>query len=242
MGSLPESLQKIIQKFQTDINSLFGDHVASVIAYGSAATEEYVHKKSDINILVVLDEEGIQNLQPAQNMIGGWRKQGLRPLFLTEEYIERSLDSFPIEFLNMKTTYHVIRGKDVLQSLTFDLKDLRLQCERELKGNLLHLRQRFIATEGKKNELMALIKESIVAFTSIFRALLFLKSRSIPENKQDTLLETCKVFELDVALFSRLISIRKGTDKPSQNELKNLVDTYIRQIRLLSQYVDAMEL
>jgi predicted nucleotidyltransferase len=242
MTSLPESLQKIALDFQNDVESLFGNHIVSVIVYGSAATDEHMPKKSDVNILLVLDEDGIQDLRPAQKKIAGWRKQRAHPLFLTESYIERSLDSFPVEFLNMKSAYRVLKGKDVLESLEFTPGDLRLQCERELKGNLLHLRQRFILTEGKKNELAALIGESVGAFTAIFRALLFLKNGEIPKSKQEVLIRTCKTFGMDEALFARLFSIRRGEDKPSGEELGNLVDAYIRQIRSLSQYVDAMQL
>ena len=242
MDALPEQLQKAIKDFQSDIDGLFTDHVVSMSVYGSAATKEYKPKKSDINVLVVLDEPAIQNLQPAQKKSSKWLKHGVQPLFLTEEYIERSLDSFPIEFLNMKTAYLHLRGRDVLAELELDRGDLRLQCERELKGNLLHLRQRYVMTQGRKNELLLLIKESIVAFSAIFRALLYLKGRDVPSNKQEAVLQTCKEFGLDVGLFSRLISIRKGDEKPSQDELGSLVAFYIRQIRILIQYVDTMQL
>lgn len=242
MSSLPESLRKHTQEFQTDIEALFGNHVVSLIVYGSATTEEYVHKKSDVNVLVVLDEEGIQNLRPVHKKISGWRKNGLQPLFLTDTYIERSLDSFPIEFLNMKSAYHLLWGKDVLQSLEFDRRDLRLQCERELKGNLLHLRQRYILTRGNKNELTALIKESAVAFTAIFKAMLFLKNIELPTVKSEAVLQTCNEFGMDESLFSKLISIRKGEEKPDQPELERVVASYIREIAALSRVVDAMEL
>lgn len=242
MSALPEPLQKITREFERDIDALFGDRVLSLIVYGSAATEEYAPKKSDVNILVVLDEEGIQNLQPVHEKIAGWHKHKLHPLFLTEDYIDQSLDSFPIEFLNMKSAYRVLKGKDVLQPLEFDRRDLRLQCERELKGNLLHLRQRFILTRGKKIELLRLIKESVVAFTAIFRALLFLKGRDIPSDRESVIRQACADFEIDPDLFSKLIAIRGGSMKPAQAELRDLIDAYIRQIRSLSQYVDAMQL
>lgn len=228
--------------FQSDIDALFADHVVSLIIYGSAATEEYRPKRSDINTLVVLDEAAIQNLTPAQKKSAKWMKQGLQPLFLTESYIEQSLDSFPIEFLNMKAAYLLVRGRDVLKNLEFDRRDLRLQCERELKGDLLHLRQRYVSTQGRKNGLSLLVKKSIVAFSAIFRALLFLKGADIPSSTQEAILQTCKEFGLDAGLFSRLISIRKGEDKPSGDELGNLVLSYIGQIRILSQQVDTMQL
>ncbi len=242
MSSLPESLTKAIGHLFSDIERLFGSHLVSLIVYGSAATDEYVPKKSDANILVVLDEKGIQSLQPAQQKIAGWYKQGLHPLFLTESYIERSLDSFPIEFLNMQLAYHVLKGKDVLKSLEIARQDLRLQCERELKGKLLQLRQRFVLTRGNKNELTLLIRESVGAFMAIFRALLHLENKDIPSSKKDVILKTCKDFDLNENLFSRLFAIRQGIVKPSQAELENLVDSYIQQIDSLSRRVDEMEL
>lgn len=241
MSSLPELLNNTIQHFLTDVEHLFGNHSISLIVYGSAATEEYVPKKSDVNILVVLDDIGIQNLQPVQQKIAGWIKQGVHPLFLTESYIERSLDSFPIEFLNMKLKYHVLKGKDVLESLEIAKQDLRLQCERELKGKLLHLRQRFVLTRGNKNDLTLLIKESVGAFTAIFRALLFLKGQNIPVAKQDVIRQTSKDFDMDENLFSKLFAIRQGTLKSTQAELGTLVDSYIRQIDALSRFVDEMQ-
>lgn len=242
MDSLPEQLQKIVNEFRSDIHALFADHLVALIVYGSAATGEYKPKISDINALVVLDESAIQGLQPALKKSSRWMKQGLKPLFLTEEYIERSLDSFPIEFLNMKAAYHLVEGRDVLKGLEFDRRDLRLECERELKGKLLHLRQRYIMTQGRRNELLQLIKESVVTFSAIFRALLVLAGRDVPSDKRNAILQTCKEFGLDVGLFSRLISVRNGDERPSSDELENLLVSYIRQIRVLGQYVDTMEL
>ena len=240
MGLLSEAVKNTIQPFMTDIQLLFGDHMVSLIVYGSAATEEYVSKKSDINVLIVLDGEGIQNLQPVQKKIARWHKQGIRPLFLTESYIDRSLDSFPIEFLNMQSAYHVVTGKDVLKSLDIARQDLRLQCERELKGKLLHLRQGFVMTRGHKGGLKGLIKESVGAFTAIFRALLHLQGKEIPAAKQDVIQQACKVFNLDEDLFSTLIAIRQDAAKPSQTELEKIVVAYIQQIDALSNQVDEM--
>jgi predicted nucleotidyltransferase len=240
MGLLSEAVKNKIQPFITDIQLLFGDHTVSLIVYGSAATEEYVSKKSDINVLVVLDDEGIQNLLPVQKKITRWQKQGVRPLFLTESYIDRSLDSFPIEFLNMQSAYHVVTGKDVLTSLDIARQDLRLQCERELKGKLLHLRQGFVMTRGQKGALKTLIKESVGAFTAIFRVLLHLKGKDIPAARQDVIQQTCKIFDLDEDLFSTLFAIRQDATKPSQSELEKIVASYIQQIDTLSNQVDEM--
>jgi len=98
--------------------------------------------------------------------------------FSHKNYIESSLDTFPIEFLNFKTSYRLITGEDVLKDLTFEKKFVRLQCERELKGKLLQLRENFLETEGKKKNIEALIRLSLPTFFSIFQAVLFLNGKT----------------------------------------------------------------
>ncbi|HDQ43923.1 MAG TPA: hypothetical protein ENN17_00290 [bacterium] len=242
MGSIPDALTKTLIGFEEDVRLLFGDHTVSIILYGSAATDEFVSGKSDINILVVLDEDGIENLEPVQKKVMKWLRQGIRPLFLTETYIERSLDSFPIEFLNMQTAYHVVSGKDVLEKLDINRKDLRLECERELKGKLLQLRQEFVMTRGKRSALKALIRESAGAFTAIFRALLFLAGQEIPAAKQEVIRRTCEAYRLDESLFLTLFAVKGGKLNPSRDELERLVASYIRQIAGLSREIDKMEI
>jgi hypothetical protein len=62
--------------------------------------------------------------------------ESCRPLFLTRSDLSSSLDSYPIEFLNMKNRYRLVYGEDVLQKLSFNPLAVRLQIERELKGKL----------------------------------------------------------------------------------------------------------
>jgi predicted nucleotidyltransferase len=242
MGKEQLFLQKIILNFQAEVDHIFQNHIVSMIVYGSAVTDEYVHRQSDINILVVLDEEGIANLEAANEKFYGWYKRALSPLFLTESYINRSLDSFPIEFINIQSAYHVLEGKDVLQTLEFTKSDIRLQCERELKSSLLYLRRRLILSRGNKNALLQLIYESLGAFALISRALLYLKNKAVPASKADAVRQACKEFETDEGLFSRLLSIRLGEENPSTEEMESLIVLYIRQIDALSQYVDGMRI
>lgn len=241
MGKIPQALENNLKQFQADVKALFGQDLVSVTVYGSAVTADYVPKKSDMNVLVVLTESGIGNLLPVQSYIRKWQKKKIsNPLFLTESYIEESLDSFPIEFLNMQSDYVVLSGKDVLAGLAIDNKDLRLQCERELKGNLLHLRQGFIETQGKAKNLQMLIAESIVAFVSVFRGLLRLKQVEPASLKQDIIQQTCTEFKLNLQLFSTMFALRRGEKKMSKEDLEETVKQYIESIQLLSKTVDRM--
>ena len=243
MSKMTQKLEKDINFFKQDIQNYFKKSVVSVILYGSAATDEYKPKSSDINFLVVLTDEGIQEIDKVQKMVSRWKKHKISlPLFVTKMYIESSLDSYPIEFFNMQCSFRVIYGEDVLTNLRFNKNDLRLQCERELKGKLLQLRQGFIMTRGKTRALQILISQSIVTFTSIFKVLLYLRDKEIPQLKSDVILEACREFsEIEEKLFSNLLKIRLGVIKASNDELESSIQRYINQIHTLSVTVDKMK-
>src|SRR5437667_194921 len=66
------------------------------------------------------------------------------PLFMTKEYVLHSTDVFPIEFTEIKERHRIIFGEDIFKDLDIPFKDMRLLCEQQIKGKLLHLRQAYL--------------------------------------------------------------------------------------------------
>lgn len=235
------SLDVLCKVFREELEGVFGEHLKSIILFGSAAGADYISGVSDHNFLVVLDGEGIQDLAKARPLLTGWRKKKIAPpLFMTEEYIQASLDSYPIEFLNMQLSHRVVAGDDVLADLGMANEHLRLQAEREAKGYLLKLRQGLIITQGSKAKMHALIGESLAALTSLFRALLVLKNMDVPETRQEVLLAACRAFELDEALFHRLYLLRGKSEKMDKETLDTLLHRYVKEVAVLTQHIDQL--
>ncbi|RLB06384.1 MAG: hypothetical protein DRG59_07945, partial [Deltaproteobacteria bacterium] len=91
------------------LKSIYGDELVSVILYGSAAGKDYVSGKSSVDLLVVLTDQGINKLALLFPHLKLLRKKRITiPLLLTEQFIKTSLDTFPVEFLNMKLQYKLI--------------------------------------------------------------------------------------------------------------------------------------
>jgi hypothetical protein len=175
--------------------------------------------------------------------VAKWRKKNVRtPLVMTKGYLESSLDTFPLEFYNIKSAYQVVCGQDVLKDLAIRKEDLRLQCERELKAKLLLLRESFLEAEDKSYLLRELVGQSLSAFVSIFKALLYLKGEEVPEKNEAVLSFTAQEFGLDVELFQGLWRIKRGEEKPGKDKLKEIVRDYTKEIRSLSGVVDQMQL
>ena len=223
-----------------DYGNVFGDDLVSVILYGSSVTQEYDPNKSDLNFLIVLSEEGIERLHLAHELVVRWRKKKVgTPLFLTKNYIEFSLDTFPIEFLNIKRNYQVIVGEDVLEGISFKREFIRMEGERELKGKLLLLRQRYVETRGKRKVLKELISASLPTFIFVFKGLLYLLDKEVPETKEQTITILSQELKLDQELFTSLLQLEAGTFKYSRQELGDLFKRYLKEIRRLALLMDS---
>ena len=122
MAKAPKEPKEVFEEFVSDCKKIFGDDLVSIILYGSAAEGNYRPGKSDINFLVVLTEDGIDALDRALKKTGKWRKRNIAtPLFLSGQYIQTSVDAYPLEYLNFQRHYQVVFGRDVLRDLMVDL-------------------------------------------------------------------------------------------------------------------------
>jgi len=239
---IPKRPEDIFNEFRGDYTTLFGDDLLAIILHGSGARGEYIPKKSDINFLIVLTDNGMDRLGDAMSLVAKWEKRRIPvPLFLTKTYIESSLDAFPLEFFNIRSVYQVIHGEDILKDLTIEKEDLRLQCERELKAKLLLLRESFLQAQGKAHLLRELVGQSLPAFIAIFKALLYLKGEEIPERHAAVIPAITDAYGLDTKLFQSLWDMKRGEKKPGRDELKDIVWNYISEVKGLSRQVDQMD-
>jgi len=241
MAKIPERPQDIFVPLTQDYLKIFGNDLVSLTIYGSAAGGYYIPGKSDINLLIVPTAAGLDKFTDILDTVKSWKKRRVAvPLFMTGNFIESSLDSYPIEFLNMKNNHIVIYGKDVLAGLNFNQEYLRLQIERELRGKLILLRQGFLESEGKAKLLRQLISNSLTAFISIFNALLYFKEGKAPQGRRDTIKEAGKLFTIDAGVFMLCADIKEGIDKLNSEEIIAAFGKYLKEINNICNMVDSL--
>jgi predicted nucleotidyltransferase len=241
MAKIPVHPEDLFPEVIEDTKALFGDDLVSIILYGSATGKDYRPGKSDINFMIVLSETGIEELHLALGTVKKWKKRRVAtPLFLSKFYIESSMDVFPVEYLNFQSNHRVVYGEDVLKDLSFDPELLRLQCEREIKGKLLLLREAYLESAGKAKALKDVISRSIGTFAAIFKALLFLKGEEGPSETREIIKISCRVFNLEASVFERLLDVKLEKEKPRDEEMQKLYKDYLREVRSLSKRINAI--
>jgi predicted nucleotidyltransferase len=229
----------IVEKLIADFSQAFGEKLISVILYGSAVSHEYRPGKSDINVAVILSDNEVSTISQITPYMNYWSKRGLAtPFFMTKSYITESLDTFPIEFLDIKNAHRVLFGEDILSGLEIQREHLRLQCERELRGTSLHLRKAYIHSIKKPEALLDIIHISIRHLIPIFRALLVLEQRNIPATRADVVGLVEDSFNLEGGSLSCLFT-QSIADVKKNGQV--VFDRYAKAIDALIKSIDALK-
>lgn len=167
-------MEAILQEFASEARELYGEELIAVFLYGSAVSGGHVPGRSDLNVGIVLRHLSPSFLRKATPRIRRWHRRGIAtPLFLDPDFLRSSQDVFPIEFLDMQEHHRVLFGPDLLADLSIDRANLRLQCEQEVKGKLLRLRQTYVESSASpaalEQVLMAAVSSGVVLARTLLR-------------------------------------------------------------------------
>jgi hypothetical protein len=183
--------------------------------YGSAVTHEYRPGISDINIIVIVNDNAVEQLTKCMRVAQKWLKRKVAiPFFMTPEFIASALDSYPVELLDIQSAHRILFGEDYFSKLEIDRDDLRLQCERELRGVSIHLRKEFVASGGEGKSLGSLALASMKKNLPVFKALLRLSGKPVPKIRSDVIMAIEDLFGLGASALSGILNLGSQGKRP----------------------------
>ncbi len=102
--NLKKEISSTYKPFLDEILSGYKDNIHSINIIGSALTDDFDPKISDINSVFILKEMDLKFLELLAPMGKKYGKKKIAaPLIMTPDYIMKSLDVFPIEILNINS-------------------------------------------------------------------------------------------------------------------------------------------
>ncbi len=139
-----KGLDQAIATLVSDLDEYVGPK-ESVVLYGSAARGDWLADRSDVNVLIVVDDPSPASLRRLAKPVADWHERGLvPPLIIGRAEWESAADTFPIELTDMKLAHRVLRGDDPVSGVAVDPADLRRALEADLRGRLVRLRQAYV--------------------------------------------------------------------------------------------------
>ncbi len=248
LAHLPEKSRRAIEGFCRDLIKAFGDNLISLLLYGSAARKSaddsvdyFKEGVSDINTVLILEKISTAELNAIRDIGRRYRKSGLvAPLIFRRDHIPTSLDTFPLEFSDMKENHVCLYGMDPLEGAQIEMKNLRHQCEVEFKGKLIHLRRGFVQIPGDRDSLHQLIAGSIVSILTACRGMIRLKGHTPPASVTALLKLIEEDYGIDTAPLGEVWKLKRGELEESTATLEILFDNYLAVIKNLAAVVDSM--
>jgi predicted nucleotidyltransferase len=227
-----------------DLQTTHGSNLVSVVLYGSAVAGDFVRAVSDFNLLIVLEKIRPRDLRAAQAPMREWRRMGNPlPVYFTRSELQTASDVFPIEFHQMRKARKVLYGEDLLANLNISTEFLRHQTEYELRSKLIQLRRHYIPASVSVERLANLMSESLVSFSSLFRAVLLLHNVEPPLAKHDVIHSLQKLLRIDCSAFEKIFEMREKNAFGALDEVaaNRLFSEYMVEIEAVIESVDRLE-
>lgn len=239
---LNPAVQKKIRPFLEAVLSRSRIYIHSIYVTGTALTEDFDPKGSDINSILVLKEMDLDLLRLIAPLGKKYSTRGIAaPFIMTPEFIERSLDIFPIEFLNFKLIHTTVFGDDLLKDVEIGRKDLREECERELKTRLIWLRRNFLSSMGDAKILLRDFVNTLSGYIPYFRAIITLLGKEPPIIQKEVIMELAAATDVNLDVFLTLLKYKRRETRPPINKVDAIFKDLYRSVENLGRIVDGIE-
>lgn len=242
LDALDVQIRDTMNTFAQAVSAVLSDNLKSITVVGSSLSEDFRPGHSDINTVLVLGGQTVDSLNAVAAMAKPMRRRKLSPpLLMTSSYIERSRDVFGVEFLDFQLTHQTILGDDPFAALTFEKKDVRLQCEREIKAMLIRLRQGYIAAAANRRLVRDILISTAKGLAPLLRAMLWLKDIERPARTEPTFEKAADKFSVNTDSLKTAVKWRHEKIRLSTAEMENAFASVYSTVERLADIVDTLE-
>ncbi len=176
LDGVVELMREPIRRYVGILHDTSGANVKAVALYGAILTGWFDPSVQSARSVLVLDKFDLGLLRRIAEHGLKLGKVGIAaPLIMTPAYIKASLDTFPLELIEIQQQHLTVAGEDRFTDLAFDDAHVRLQCEREFKVILIRMRQGLLAAAGRDKFVAALAADVVEELVRTLRGLLWLK-------------------------------------------------------------------
>jgi predicted nucleotidyltransferase len=233
------TVSRVVDPFLAAVDKALGPGYSAIL-YGSAARGDFIPGRSDINLMLVLDELSPAILRSLGRAFSAWRKSVPEPpLILSRSEWGRATDAFPIEIADMRLSYQVLRGADPLQGVQVDRTDLRKALEREFRGKLLRLRQGYATYAPDPAALGSLGLQSAATILVLLRGVLTVVGQLVPTDATELARAAAGTVGFEAEYLLHVVRHRAEREwRCAAPEFEN----YMNAVEQTARFVDQLQL
>lgn len=229
------------QLWLAPVRERLGDDFLSAYITGGAMNPGFDPGKRHVNVLVVTQELSISKLDDVAAAVPHTHKPPhIDPMFMTMHQVQRSLDVFPIEWLDLKERHWRLEGVNLFDALEVPQTYLRLQIEQELRGKHLRLKQEYLIGAAQPERLHAALARLASGFHTLFRSLIRLHGEAPPASLERVIARVAEIHDLDANALQGAHRLRALRKHPGAEETRAIYKAFLTQVERLTSAVDAL--
>jgi predicted nucleotidyltransferase len=228
-------LEELVRQLQL----AYGAGLRSVVLFGSAVAGEHNPKKSDYNILVVVDSLPLDKLRAVAAVSKAWAEDGNPPpLTFTSNEWRSSADIFPMEYADILERHRVLFGAPPFEGIKVAPSDLRLQVEQQTMGKLLQLRQATMGAGGDSRLQLEVLEKSLSTLMVIFRGVSRLHGQVPSQDYEELTRQLGQRAGFASDPFVKVIRHVRGTEKIARESAAGILEAYLAAMERLVSYLN----
>ena len=238
----PPEVRAAIAGLRDDLARVAGTNLAGLILYGGVARGRYRPGKSDINLVVLLNDTSTTALdQIAPLLRAAWRAWRVEPFIIKPAEVSRLSVTFPTKLLDIARHHIVLAGANPFADLQVAREQIRLRIEQSLRNSELRLRRRYLSIFDDRSSLANTLADMAASLKVEFAAMLQLVHQEVPsESTSAAVLQAAgEAFDLDRDTLARIAALRREADPP--DDLPALYNRTLAVIARAAEIISNME-
>ena len=228
-----------LEELVSQLQLAYGAGLRSVVLFGSAVAGEHNPKKSDYNILVIVDSLPLDKLRAVAAVSKAWAEDGNPPpMTFTSNEWRSSADIFPMEYADILERHRVLFGTAPFEGIRVTPSDLRLQVEQQTMGKLLQLRQATMGAGGDSRLQLEVLEKSLSTLMVIFRGVSRLHGQVPSQDYEELTRQLAQRAGFAPEPFVKVIRHVRGTEKISRESAAGILEAYLAAMERLVSYLN----
>jgi len=228
-------LEELVRQLQL----AYGRGLQSVVLFGSAVAGEHNPKKSDYNVLVIVDALPLDRLRAVAAVTKAWAEDGNPPpMTFTMNEWKSSSDIFPMEYADILERHRVLFGASPFDGIRVSPADLRLEVEQQTMGKLLQLRQATMGAGGDSKLQLEVLEKSLSTLMVIFRGVSRLVGEVPSQDYEELTRSLARRAGFAADPFASVIRHVRGTEKIPRENAAGILEEYLAAMERLVEFLD----
>lgn len=241
MEPQPE-IEGALQALVVQLREAAEPNLLGVALYGGLAKGRFTPGVSDVNVLIVVGEAGLDRLLAlAPAVTAALRDSRIVPFVATPEDLRTSARLFPGKIFDIQASHRVLWGDVHLAGITVAPEALRLRSRQEIKNAELRLRLRAVERSGDPDALWRGLMASLPKIAVTLETLLRLKGVAVPADRPGLLRLAGREMGIPAERIEPFAPLRRVDRRPEDAEVRRLYGMYLDLLASLSRQAEPME-